>query len=731
MQIINQFKKLNRTTLITAALGSFSPLLSCNEPQSNSTLDALVDANFGSEGGINSDSTWSNNPLDAEITDYLPVSNWDSGTQPIDAAIPELCSRLGETEKCTVNFRNEILHYGPCTEGTRSCHGAYWSDCEGFGHPTIEVCDGIDNDCDGRIDESPRTEVEDIPTFSPFYDADNPESYERIFEQCFDGNPAFLKESPCTAGRRYCIDGQIKSDDTCYGQITEGREICNGVDDNCDGMIDNIFIEDLLQENPVPLGSPCTTRPLVDFADAYIGECYPGIWVCIYDPGCELDEGGKPYKPCDAIDNPICIEEGFPADELCDYHDNDCDGETDEGIGVCDCNSPDFVMHAETCNGIDDDCDGLIDNAAPNVNVPLAFACYHNELGEMIVLEDGENAPQREQPCRPGVAVCEQTLNLGELVSNYWNCAGEVRSMPERCNGRDDDCDGEIDEGFSGGGRVEVSIWVDISGSMRPEEIMTGIISTTDAIQRIHGNDIQDGVVNDRICYSLGVFGSDSDPLLIAPANDCIPGVSEDNINLLVALRYFINVGGAAGIGVFGSGEENSYNCIVDWAEDDITRDVQWQSIVFDYDINDPNPSILQNHREPVSIDLHPDARRYVIIFGDETGRSDRNLVEEDVADIVQRLGTTVYLVSTRQAEDFPVPVVQSYDQILPRGQQVCDLENEENLCCLYDPIRETCEYHLVFERNNEEERNEIAEGLTGILREAECVSNIPDLDEQ
>src|SRR3989338_8940201 len=116
-------------------------------------------------------------------------------------------------------------------------------------------------------------------------------------------------------------------------------------------MIDNIFVEDPLQgENPVPLGSPCTTRPLEDFAEAYFGDCRPGRLVCIYDPSCELDESGKPYQPCDAIDNPVCIEEIFPADELCDYHDNDCDGDIDEGVGVCDCDSPDFVRHAETCN---------------------------------------------------------------------------------------------------------------------------------------------------------------------------------------------------------------------------------------------------------------------------------------------------------------------------------------------------------------------------------------------
>src|SRR5690606_31404433 len=43
-------------------------------------------------------------------------------------------------------------------------------------------------------------------------------------------------------------------------------------------------------------------------------------------------------------------------DEICDYIDNSCDGQVDEGCETC---SP------EVCDGTDNDCDGVIDNGCP------------------------------------------------------------------------------------------------------------------------------------------------------------------------------------------------------------------------------------------------------------------------------------------------------------------------------------------------------------------------------
>lgn len=92
----------------------------------------------------------------------------------------------------------------------------------------------------------------------------------------------------------------------------------------------------------------------------------------------------------------------------------------------------------ETCNGKDDDLDGVVDN-----NLALRF-CY---TGDTDNLAHGV--------CRPGVIRC---TSVGEI------CFGEVRPLPELCNGLDDNCNGQVDEGYTP--RADIVVVVDNSSSM-------------------------------------------------------------------------------------------------------------------------------------------------------------------------------------------------------------------------------------------------------------------------
>lgn len=89
-----------------------------------------------------------------------------------------------------------------------------------------------------------------------------------------------------------------------------------------------------------------------------------------------------------------------------------------DGGGRC------FVLGAcinvELCDGVDDNCDGRTDETFPDAGA----SCQTTKLGE----------------CKTGALAC---------VSASVTCAQTVLPVTELCNGRDDDCDGTVDNGFT------------------------------------------------------------------------------------------------------------------------------------------------------------------------------------------------------------------------------------------------------------------------------------------
>ena len=208
-------------------------------------------------------------------------------------------------------------------------------------------------------------------------------------------------------------------------------EVCNGKDDNCNGIID---------EGVANMCAYSKTDP--NDADNKLGtaakHCAVETANCL-DDNCngQIDEGFPP--------NACGMPAGCPIPpELCDGIDNNCNGDVDEGFNVgvaCDngltgscrrvgltecsadhpgvaCNLGDAPITPEICNGIDDDCNGQIDDG-PLPGVGLE--CGVQGMG-----------------CSKGVTVC---IN-GKIV-----CNATANPKPEVCNGLDDDCNGVIDDG--------------------------------------------------------------------------------------------------------------------------------------------------------------------------------------------------------------------------------------------------------------------------------------------
>ena len=129
----------------------------------------------------------------------------------------------------------------------------------------------------------------------------------------------FFADAQCTPSEELCneidddCDGQIDEDNVCCVPETE---ICDGKDNDCDGQVDEDNV--------------CCVPEVCDGKDN--------------DCDGEIDE-----------DNVCCV----PSEEICDQIDNDCDGEVDEGDV---CNSQETCTPSEEiCDGKDNDCDGIID----------------------------------------------------------------------------------------------------------------------------------------------------------------------------------------------------------------------------------------------------------------------------------------------------------------------------------------------------------------------------------
>ncbi|MFM7200107.1 MAG: putative metal-binding motif-containing protein, partial [Myxococcota bacterium] len=285
----------------------------------------------------------------------------------------------------------------------------------------VEVCDNQDNDCDTQVDEG---------LLQTFYKDQDGDGY---------GDPQ-QSQLACPTPTGYVSRGGDCNDGNAQ-VYPSAPEQCNGLDDNCNGQLDegvsSTWYQDADQDGH---GNPASTQSACARPDGYLA---------------------SPADDCNDTNPNV-----YPgAVEVCDTVDNNCNGTTDEGVTTTyyrdgdrdgygsasstlqgckvpsgyvsnklDCNDADANINPdaiEVCDGKDQDCNAQIDEGLP------VFTYYRDADG------DGYgNSSQSQSACKTPDGYVSVGGDCNDADKAIAPNASEV------CNGKDDDCDGATDEGL-------------------------------------------------------------------------------------------------------------------------------------------------------------------------------------------------------------------------------------------------------------------------------------------
>jgi len=434
-----------------------------------------IDYNILSYPIISTNITYNISCRDADLDGYC---NWGINPTKIGTC-PATCSLNSKKDCDDSNFSLGIFNndyscstntkcrdydsdgYADVNSTTEPSHSEYWSECisqaidcsiynSSINPGTIEICNGMDDNCNGQIDEGGMT----------------------IYYRDSDGDGYGNKNdnlTSCSQPLGYILNNQDCNDNN-LNINPSATEVCDNVDNNCNSQID----EELNQSQSCSAG---------------IGACFrTGIQIKICSAGSWGDWGSCSASP------------GSPIAESCNNVDDDCNGIVDDNVttisgcnqvGYCSgafktCSAGSFgtcskVPQTETCNNIDDNCDGSVDESLTKTLTCGVGACYRSVFqtcsagnwGPVCTpgspttescngiddncdgsVDNGLTAPS--QSCSVGVGACARTgtqyksCNGASGWSGWGSCSASPGSpTTESCNNVDDDCDGQIDEGVT------------------------------------------------------------------------------------------------------------------------------------------------------------------------------------------------------------------------------------------------------------------------------------------
>ena len=367
--------------------------------------DGIID-NDNVAGEFDNDGDgYCSNPLTCELASGLQPGDCDDFDSSVHPGASEQCN--GRDDNCDGLIWSELDERDLDGDGVLACDDCDDLSAEAYPGRAEDCSDKIDNDCDGTIDQS--------------VDNDG-DGYYTCFDDCNDASAVAHQGA---------------------------TEICDGIDNDCDGYVDEGFDDDEDGYFQCLNCSAIFPAPLCDCDDSNAlirprrGEdCTDGI-----DNDCDglIDVGGD--NDWDQVDRCDGDCDDFNPDinplkpEVCDGIDNNCNGEVDEtfdrdedGVTSCfgDCEDDPEVggeyAHAgldeddpEDCDELDNDCNGVVDDLWPDSDMDGYTECQGD-----CDSEAGTSSPGELEQCDDSVDNdCDGDVDEADLDCVYNDTGGE------------------------------------------------------------------------------------------------------------------------------------------------------------------------------------------------------------------------------------------------------------------------------------------------------------------